>query len=100
MVALLSASEVSAALAGLTGWDGDTTAIRRTAVLPSFLVAIDVVSQVGTVAEEMDHHPDMDIRWRTLLFACSTHSANGVTEKDIALAGRIDAIIEAATSRS
>ena len=43
------------------------------------------------MAEELDHHPDIDIRWRTLLFGLSTHSAGGVTQLDIELAHRIDA---------
>jgi 4a-hydroxytetrahydrobiopterin dehydratase len=41
----------------------------------------------------MDHHPDIDIRWRTLTFRCVTHSAGGVTMRDIALANRIDRIL-------
>ena len=44
----------------------------------------------------MDHHPDIDIRWRKVTFTCSTHSAGGVTSKDIDLARRIDEIIAAA----
>jgi 4a-hydroxytetrahydrobiopterin dehydratase len=51
------------------------------------------VDRVAKVAEEMDHHPDIDIRWRTLTFRCSTHSAGGVTTRDIALANRIDRIL-------
>jgi 4a-hydroxytetrahydrobiopterin dehydratase len=47
------------------------------------------------VAEELDHHPDIDIRWRNLTFACATHSAGGVTARDIELAGRIDEIVAA-----
>jgi 4a-hydroxytetrahydrobiopterin dehydratase len=90
---LLTEDQVRTALVQLDGWEGDSTAIRRTAVLPSFLAAIDVVRRVADVAEGLDHHPDIDIRWRTLLFACSTHSDNGVTSKDTELAGRIDAII-------
>jgi 4a-hydroxytetrahydrobiopterin dehydratase len=52
-----------------------------------------VVDRVAEVAEEMDHHPDIDIRWRTLTFRCVTHSAGGVTTRDIALANRIDRIL-------
>ena len=53
-----------------------------------------VIDALGRhVAEEMDHHPDIDIRWRTLTFRCSTHSAGGVTTRDIALANRIDRIL-------
>lgn len=92
---LLGAEDVATALAALSGWTGDPTAIRRTAVLPSFLAAIDVVGRVAAEAEELDHHPDIDIRWRTLTFECSTHSANGVTGRDVTLAARIDAILDA-----
>ena len=93
MAELLSADGVANAIGELADWTGDPSAITRTAALPSFPAAIDVVDQVAVVAEEMDHHPDMDIRWRNVTFVCSTHSAGGVTEKDIALAKRIDAII-------
>jgi len=48
------------------------------------------------VAEELDHHPDIDIRWRNLTFHCATHSAGGVTARDLDLAARIDEIIAAA----
>ncbi len=95
MATLLTDDQVRTALRQLTGWEGDTTAIRRTAVMPTFLAAIEVVRQVADVAEELDHHPDIDIRWRTLDFACSTHSDNGVTGKDTALAARIDTIVAA-----
>jgi 4a-hydroxytetrahydrobiopterin dehydratase len=93
---LLSEDEIRAALADLKGWSGDVHGITRTAELASFPEAIKVVDQVAVVAEELDHHPDIDIRWRTLTFACSTHSEGGVTGKDVELARRVDAIIAAA----
>lgn len=95
MAAQLTDDQVRTALSQLDGWEGDTTTIRRTAVLPTFREAIETVRQVADVAEEMGHHPDIDIRWRTLHFACSTHSDNGVTGKDTELAARIDAIVAA-----
>jgi 4a-hydroxytetrahydrobiopterin dehydratase len=91
---LLSADEVTAALAGLSGWSGDTTGIRRTIEAPSFPAAIDLVDRVAEVAEERDHHPDIDIRWRTVTFALSTHSEGGVTAFDIDLAATIDAFAD------
>jgi 4a-hydroxytetrahydrobiopterin dehydratase len=98
MAALLSMEEVAAGLAELDGWSGDATGITRTAKLPSFLSAIAVVDQVAVVAEEMDHHPDIDIRFRTLTFANVTHAAGGLTNLDLELAHRIDAIIATATA--
>ena len=96
MAELLSMEDVAASIAELDDWSGDTNAITRTAKLPTFLGAIGVVDRVAVVAEEMDHHPDIDIRWRKLTFTCATHSAGGVTTNDIALARRIDEIVAAA----
>ena len=93
---LLAADTVAARLSELDGWSGDTTAIHRTVDLPSFPAAISVVDRVAEAAEERDHHPDIDIRWRTLTFTCATHSAGGVTENDLDLADRIDQIVRTA----
>jgi 4a-hydroxytetrahydrobiopterin dehydratase len=96
MSELLDQAAIDAALAGLDGWTGGPDGITRTAELPSFPAAIEVVDRVAAAAEEADHHPDIDIRWRTLTFALSTHSAGGVTAKDTALAARSDEIVAGA----
>jgi len=93
MAELLSVDEVTNTLAKLTDWTGDPKAISRTVEAPSFPAAIRLVVEVAKVAEEADHHPDIDIRWRNLTFTCATHSAGGVTARDVDLAGRIDAIV-------
>jgi 4a-hydroxytetrahydrobiopterin dehydratase len=93
MAELLSADDVATAIGELDGWSGDTSAITRSASLATFPAAIEVVDQVAVVAEELNHHPDIDIRWRTVTFTCSTHSDGGVTDKDISLAKRIDLIV-------
>lgn len=92
-MALLSEDDIENALAGLDGWSGDSNGITRTVELPSFPDAIGVVDEVALVAEELDHHPDIDIRWRTLTFTCATHSEGGVTGKDLELAQRINGIL-------
>ena len=97
MADLLDADAVRSAVAVLDGWEGSPEAIVRTVGLRSFPAAIAVVDRVAQVAEEMDHHPDIDIRWRTLTFRCSTHSAGGVTELDTALAAAISTEITAAS---
>ena len=48
--------------------------------------------RVGFLAEAADHHPDLDIRWRTVRVLLTTHDAGGLTEKDLTLAGRIEEI--------
>ncbi|MFI6160938.1 4a-hydroxytetrahydrobiopterin dehydratase [Micromonospora haikouensis] len=96
MADVLTAEAVRDGLGGLTGWTGDPTGISRTAELGSFPAAVAVVDRVAEVAEELDHHPDIDIRWRTLTFRCVTHSAGGVTHRDLELARRIDDILRSA----
>lgn len=88
----LTDEEISAALEGLPGWyvDSGRLALRRE--LPSFLAAIAFVQEVAFVAEELDHHPDIDIRWRTVTLSVSTHDAgNVITGKDVELAQRVSA---------
>jgi len=87
---VLSAEALADALVGLRDWSGDPHRIAREVVAPSFLDGIRLVDAVALAAEEADHHPDIDIRWRTVTFRLATHSAGGVTEKDVALARRID----------
>src|SRR5215813_849883 len=85
---------ITAALSDLPRWTGDTNALRRDAELPSFPAAIAVVDKIALVAEELDHHPDIDIRWRTLRLELSTYvSDHHVTAADVELAHRIEAIL-------
>jgi len=86
----LSDSELEKALASLDGWDGDRSGIRRSVRAPSFADGIRLVDKVAQVAESLDHHPDIDIRWTTITFACASHSDGGVTAADVTLAHRID----------
>jgi 4a-hydroxytetrahydrobiopterin dehydratase len=95
MVDVLSTEAVASELTTMDGWNAGTGEIVRTVEMASFPAAIDVVNRVAQVAEEMNHHPDIDIRWRTLTFRCSTHSAGGVTEYDLRLARRINEIVAA-----
>jgi 4a-hydroxytetrahydrobiopterin dehydratase len=93
MTRVLSADELSTALADLPGWSGDTEAITRTVVAPTFIAGIELVDAVAAAAEAADHHPDIDIRWRTVTFRLSTHSAGGVTDHDLSLAREINELV-------
>ncbi|HEX4362869.1 MAG TPA: 4a-hydroxytetrahydrobiopterin dehydratase [Pseudonocardia sp.] len=95
MADLLDDSAVTEALRELPGWAREGDALVRAAQLPSFPAAITVVDRVAELAERANHHPDIDIRWRTLTFRCSTHSAGGITDLDVQLAGGISASIAA-----
>jgi 4a-hydroxytetrahydrobiopterin dehydratase len=89
----LSPDEISAALYGLPLWSGDGDGLRRTVELAGFRDAVAAIVAIADVAEEMDHHPDVDLRWRTLHLTLVSHSAGGVTDLDVQLARRIDQLL-------
>src|SRR3954466_14145584 len=89
----LSPDEIAAALHGLPSWSGDGDGLHRTVELPTFRDAVAAIVAIADVAEELDHHPDVDLRWRTLHLTLATHSAGGVTDLDLQLARRIDALL-------
>jgi 4a-hydroxytetrahydrobiopterin dehydratase len=92
-MAVLTDEQVDAALADLEGWERSDGALRRSVKFPAFLDGIDAVRRVGEHAEREDHHPDIDIRWRTVTFVLVTHSEGGITAKDVAMAGEINGIV-------
>ena len=98
MSTLLSTDEITAGLDRLPAWEktGDAeSAITRTVKAPAFLDGIEWVRAVAQAAEAVDHHPDIDIRWRSITFRLSTHSAGGLTQADLDLAAVIDGIVSA-----
>ena len=64
----------------------------KTVECSSFPAALDFVMVVGRLAEEANHHPDIDIRWRKVRLALVTHDAGGLTELDITMARDIDSL--------
>ena len=93
MVAKLTDSEVEQRLAALAAWSRTGDEIRRTFQLGSFPAAIAFVTHVGFLAEAAGHHPDVDIRWRKVTLALTTHDAGGLTHKDFDLAAQIDELV-------
>jgi 4a-hydroxytetrahydrobiopterin dehydratase len=92
-MAVLTNEEVDAALPDLNGWERSDGVLRRSVKFPAFLEGVDAVGRVAELAEQKDHHPDIDIRWRTVTFALVTHSAGGITEQDLEMAKAIDQLL-------
>ena len=90
MVDLLTAEVLNRQLDDLPGFLPAASGNLEVALrAPSFADAVRLITLVAEEAEEMNHHPDVDLRWRTVTFTLSTHSAGGVTENDVELARRI-----------
>ena len=80
------------ALAALPEWRLDGPTIARTFQFKNFPAAMKFVNLVADLAEQAQHHPDVDIRWNKVTLALTTHDAGGLTEKDFALARQCDAL--------
>ena len=87
----LSDTEIDEALGSLPGWTREGDTIVKTFEAESFPANIELVRRIADLAEAANHHPDLDIRYRKLRVALSTHDAGGLTRLDVDLAGQIDA---------
>jgi 4a-hydroxytetrahydrobiopterin dehydratase len=90
-VDVLDPASVDAALADLA-WARDGAAIVKSWRGHDFAAALRYVNGVGALAEHMDHHPDIEIHWNEVVLRLWTHTAGGVTQLDLELARRIDAL--------
>lgn len=89
MSRLLTDEEIVRQLGDLPGWSRDGDALAASIQAPDFPAAITLVDAVAGEAERLNHHPDIDIRWRTTHWRLSTHDAGGITQLDIELAHHI-----------
>jgi 4a-hydroxytetrahydrobiopterin dehydratase len=87
----LSDIEIHRALSSLPGWSRKGNELLKTYEFRTFGDAIAFVGRVAPIADGRDHHPDIDIRYNKVLLHLSTHSAGGITRKDVELAQAIDA---------
>jgi 4a-hydroxytetrahydrobiopterin dehydratase len=88
-MARLSDEEINERLSGLDGWERAGDAIRRQFQLDDFKGSVDFVGRLTPEAEDMNHHPDLEISWNKVTVTITTHSEGGLTENDFELAGRI-----------
>jgi 4a-hydroxytetrahydrobiopterin dehydratase len=90
---LLTSDDLQAQLASLPGWQVEGDRLVRTLELVDFAAALDLVVSVGHEAETMDHHPDIDIRYNRVRLSLWTHTAGGITQYDVELAHRVNALL-------
>ena len=86
----LSDLEIQRALGGLTGWARRGDTLTKTFTFERFADGISFVDRVARVADEMNHHPDIDVRYTKITMTLSTHDAGGITQSDLTLAERIE----------
>ena len=92
MSQLLPDLDVQRSLGKLPGWSRRGAALTKTYKFATFKSGIDFVNRAAAVADRMDHHPDIDIRYTKIICTLSTHDAGGITQKDLNLAAELDQV--------
>jgi 4a-hydroxytetrahydrobiopterin dehydratase len=94
MPELLNAQDIKNWLKKLPEWELEKKHIERLFEFDDFSQAIEFVNGVAEIAEEEDHHPDIDIRYGKVRIALSTHSEGGITDLDFEIAEKIDTLVD------
>jgi len=94
MAELIPDDEIEAFVKKVPEWDVEDKSIVRVVEFDEFIEGIDFVNGVAEIAEEANHHPDIDIRWCQVTLRLSTHDVGGLTESDFDLAAKIDNLID------
>jgi 4a-hydroxytetrahydrobiopterin dehydratase len=94
MADLLNNQDIKEWLKKLPEWDLEKKHIERTFEFDDFTLAMDFVNSVAEIAEEEDHHPNIDIRYNKVRIELSTHSEGGLTDMDFEVAEKIDTLVE------
>lgn len=93
---VIKGEALEAALKKCPEWEisEDGKEIFRTVEFEEFMEAIDCVNEIAEMSEELQHHPDFDIRFSRVTLRLTTHDEGGVTSADVELAGRIDNLVD------
>jgi 4a-hydroxytetrahydrobiopterin dehydratase len=92
MAELLNEEEIGRRLSGLVDWSRDGDAITKTFERGDFVGSVEFAKSLVGPAEELNHHPDLEISWDKVTVSITNHAAGGLTAADFELASRIDAI--------
>jgi len=90
--ALLSDEQIASRLAEVPGWTRMGNSIERRWTFKDFPEALAFINKVGELAEEMDHHPDIENSWARVNLRLTTHDKGGLTDLDFELARKIDVL--------
>ena len=91
-MARLNDQEIEERLSGLDGWERSGEAIAKGFDNGDFKGSVEFVNRLMPEAEDMNHHPDLEISWKDVTVTITSHSEGGLTENDFELARRIDAL--------
>jgi len=88
----LAASEISRLLKQVKGWKQSAGAISKSYAFEDFYETIAFVNAVAWIANQQNHHPDLEVSYNKCVVKFSTHSAGGLTKNDFICAARVNAL--------
>ena len=88
---ILTEEEIRERLADFPGWDYKDDKIFKTFVFDSFVQGLQLINKLAPFSERIDHHPDIHIFYKKILFELQRYSVGGkVTERDFVVAAEIE----------
>ncbi|MBI3116769.1 MAG: 4a-hydroxytetrahydrobiopterin dehydratase [Thaumarchaeota archaeon] len=93
----LSESHIKGRLKGLHGWKYRNNFLTKAFEFKTFMAGIRFVNDIAAIAEKLDHHPDIHIRWTTIKLSVQSHDEGGVTSRDVRLVTEIEKFLHRKT---
>ncbi|MCX7712332.1 MAG: 4a-hydroxytetrahydrobiopterin dehydratase [Chthoniobacterales bacterium] len=98
---LIDWEQVQQNLLNIPGWQAEKSPsphLTRTFTFKNFVESLSFTNEVGNLAEQVNHHPDILIRWNKVTLFLSTHSAKGITQLDFDLASKINSLFSSGSA--
>ena len=89
---VLTTKQIKASLKAVANWSQRAQTICRTFKFEGFLNSIDFVNRITRLAQNLNHYPDIDIRFDQVTLTFTTHDGGGITEKDFSVARQCDEV--------
>lgn len=93
----LSESDIKGRLKGLRGWRYRNNFLMKAFEFKTFMAGIRFVNDIAAIAERLEHHPDIHIRWTTIKLSVQSHDEGGVTFRDVRLVTEIEKFLHRKT---
>ncbi len=90
----MSPPQIAKFLENSPEWTSIDSRIERVVRFPTYLEGVDFVRAIAEMAETINHHPDLILSWRKVTIQLTTHSENGVTQRDLDMAGKINTLVD------
>ncbi len=93
----LSESQIRERLKSLDGWNYARNFLTKSFKFKTFMAGIRFVNDIAAIAERIEHHPDIHVRWTTIKLSVQSHDEGGITSRDFKLVTEIEKFLHQKT---